>query len=191
MTTSTTPIISREEFVERALVLRCREGDDTAFVRIVELHHAELIYYVRALLGRSDGTEDVVQEVWLAAFRRLGALDDVRAFRPWLYRIARNKAIDLLRVRPAAQSIADVREPPAASDDGDDDESIFKPQDAARIHAALTQLSFDHREVLMLRFLKQMTYDQIAAVTSCDVGTVKSRLHYAKRSLRREMEKPS
>lgn len=190
MTTSTTPIISREEFVERALVLRCREGDDTAFVRIVELHHAELIYYVRALLGRSDGADDVVQEVWLAAFRRLGALDDVKDFRPWLYRIARNKAIDLLRIRPS-QSIDDIREPSAAGDDDDDEESIIKPRDAARIHAALTRLSFDHREVLTLRFLKQMTYDQIAAVTSCDVGTVKSRLHYAKRSLRREMEKPS
>jgi RNA polymerase sigma-70 factor (ECF subfamily) len=190
MTTSTTPIISREEFVERALVLRCREGDDTAFVRIVELHHAELIYYVRALLGRSDGADDVVQEVWLAAFRRLGALHDVKAFRPWLYRIARNKAIDLVRIRPS-QSIDDVREPSAAGDDDDDEESIFKPRDAARIHASLTRLSFDHREVLMLRFLKQMTYDQIAAVTSRDVGTVKSRLHYAKRSLRREMEKPS
>ena len=186
-TTTTTSINLREEFVERALVLRCREGDHAAFVRLIELHHAELIYYVRALLGRSDGSEDVVQEVWLAAFRRLGALGDVKVFRPWLYRIARNKAIDLLRIRPS-QSLDDVREPPASSDD---DDAHFAPEDAARVHAALKNLSFEHREVLTLRFLKQMTYDQIAAVISRDVGTVKSRLHYARQSLRREMEKSS
>ncbi len=55
-------MITREEFVERALVLRCREGDESAFERIVEMHHAALVYYVRGLLGKKDGADDVVPD---------------------------------------------------------------------------------------------------------------------------------
>ena len=64
----------------------------------------------------------------------------------------------------------------------------FTPEDAARIHDALDGLALEHREVLMLRFLEGMTYEQIAAISGCGVGTVKSRLYYAKRALRRVLE---
>jgi RNA polymerase sigma-70 factor (ECF subfamily) len=64
----------------------------------------------------------------------------------------------------------------------------FTAEDAARIHDALDSLALEHREVLMLRFLENMTYEQIAAVSGCGVGTVKSRLFYAKRALRRDLE---
>jgi RNA polymerase sigma-70 factor (ECF subfamily) len=180
-------MISRasEEFLERALVLRFRDGDHAAFEPLVTLHHAELIYYVRGLLGKPDGADDVVQEVWLAAYRQMRGIKDVTAFRPWLYRIARNKAFDLLRTRPP-RSIEDVPEPPA-----EDQEPQFRAEDAAQIHAALSRLSLEHREVLSLRFLKQTSYEQIAEITETDLGTVKSRIHYAKQSLRREMEKQS
>ena len=72
----------------------------------------------------------------------------------------------------------------AATNDGD-----FSPEDAARIHAALDRLAAEHREVLVLRFLEEMTYDQIARVVGCQLGTVRSRLHYAKQALRRAIEK--
>ncbi len=79
-----------------------------------------------------------------------------------------------------------MTEPPA-----EEHEPEFDAQDAAKIHAALAHLSLGHREVLTLRFLKDMSYEQIADVTELDLGTVKSRIYYAKHSLRREMEKVS
>src|SRR6266545_81369 len=159
-------MITREEFVERALVRRCREGDEAAFERIVEMHHAALVYYVRGLLGKKDGADDVVQEVWLAAYGTVRRLRDAKLFRPWLYRIARNKSFDLLRIRPI-RSIDEVTEPPV-----EEQEPEFDAQDAAKIHAALAHLSLEHREVLTLRFLKDMSYEQIADVTELDLGTV-------------------
>jgi RNA polymerase sigma-70 factor (ECF subfamily) len=65
----------------------------------------------------------------------------------------------------------------------------FSADDAERIHTALDKLSPEHREVLLLRFVEDLPYEQIAQITDCNLGTVKSRIHYAKRLLRREVER--
>jgi RNA polymerase sigma-70 factor (ECF subfamily) len=64
----------------------------------------------------------------------------------------------------------------------------FTAEDAARVHAALDTLAPEHREVVVLRFIEDMSYDEIAKVAGCPVGTVRSRLHHAKRALRRVLE---
>ena len=186
-----------ERFVERALVYRCRDdGDRAAFDRLVTMHHPALIYYVRTLVGgdragASGSAEDAVQEVWLAAHRQLGRLKEVAAFKSWLYRIARNKALDARRARrmEPLNGGAETFDPIAAGDAaGGADGPDFSPEDAAGVHEGLRQLTLEHREVLTLRFLEDMSHADIAAVTGADVGTVKSRIFYAKQSLRRVME---
>ena len=183
-----------ERFVERALVYRCRDdGDRAAFDRLVTMHHPALIYYVRTLVGggAGAGAEDAVQEVWLAAHRQLGRLKEVAAFKSWLYRIARNKALDARRAHrmEPINGGAEAFDPIAAGDGaGGADGPDFSPEDAARVHEGLRQLTLEHREVLTLRFLEDMSHADIAAVTGADVGTVKSRIFYAKQSLRRVME---
>jgi RNA polymerase sigma-70 factor (ECF subfamily) len=82
------------------------------------------------------------------------------------------------RVEPLDE--ASVREP--------EGEEPFSPEDAARIHAALDQLPPEQREVLVLRFLEDMTYEQIAGVVGCQLGTVRSRIHYGKQALRRLLD---
>ena len=67
-------------------------------------------------------------------------------------------------------------------------EPTFSPEDAARIHKSMDRLKPQHKEVLMLRFLEQMSYQQMADVLGCNLGTVRSRLHYAKNALKQEME---
>src|SRR5688500_10365688 len=193
-----------ERFLERALVYRCRDdGDRAAFDRLVTMHHPALIYYVRTLVGVGGaggaggaGAEDVVQEVWLAAHRQLGRLKEVAAFKSWLYRIARNKALDARRAgrgrrMESINGDAGGFDPIAAGDSAggaDADGPDFSPEDAVRVHEGLRQLTLEHREVLTLRFLEDMSHADIAAVTGADVGTVKSRIFYAKQSLRRVME---
>ena len=172
-------------FLLRALIYRSRDGDEEAFEKLVGLHHAELLYYVRKLLGSLPAAEDVVQDVWLAVHQQLHRLRDVGAFETWLFRIARNRAMEALRVR-RQRSIDDVAEPPAH-----DHEPQFTPEDAAKVHAALANLKLEHRDVLTLRFLRDMSYEQIAQITGADLGTVKSRIYYGKQALRREMEKSS
>jgi RNA polymerase sigma-70 factor (ECF subfamily) len=174
-----------QRLYEQILVLRCQTGDEVAFAELVERYGPRLRYYLQKSFGRMDGAEDAYQEVWLVAFRRIRGLMDPAAFVTWLYRIAQNQVRQELRRRhlPARpiEEADEVAEPGV-------DPAGFTPEDGARIHAALDGLPLEHREALMLRFLEGLTYEQIAAVSGCGVGTVKSRLHYAKRALRRVLE---
>lgn len=177
------PTADARELLDAVLVLRSCAGDDGAFGRLVDRYHQRLLYFVRRLIGANAQAEDIVQEAWLAAYRQLGTLQQPETFRTWLYRIARNRALSFVRDLP----------PPATPLDegdvaGDVPDEVFTPDDAARIHAGLARLRLDHREALTLRFIEGMSYEQLAAVLECDPGTVKSRLHYAKKALRKEME---
>jgi RNA polymerase sigma-70 factor, ECF subfamily len=169
---------------EQLLALRCQAGDENAFEELVARYHPRLRYYLRRMLPRADHTDDVLQEVWIAAFRALPRLADPASLTAWLYRIARNKASVQWRARPPERSfdLSDLAEEPSETNE-------FRKEDAQEIHASLDQLTPEQREVLVLRFLEDMTYEQIAKVTGCPVGTVRSRLYYAKSALRQAIER--
>ncbi len=168
---------------EQLLVVRCQAGDEDAFEELVARYHPRLRYYLRRMLPREDQVDDALQEVWLAAFRALPRLSDPGAVAAWLYRIARDKALVRSRRRQPEHSLEplDVVEEPSHGNE-------FDREDAQEIHAALDQLTPDHKEMLVLRFLEDMTYEQMARATGCPVGTVRSRLYYAKSALRRALE---
>jgi RNA polymerase sigma-70 factor (ECF subfamily) len=170
---------------EQVLVLRCQAGDETAFAQLVERYGSRLHYYLQKAFGRRDGAEDALQDVWFTVFRKVRDLADPGAFTTWLYRIAQRRAHSVLRQRrPPFRSMEEAeRVPDPSAEDSD-----FSPEDGQRIHAALDELTLEHREVLVLRFLEDMAYEDIAAVTGCQIGTVKSRLWYAKRALRHVLE---
>lgn len=172
-----------DRLYEQVLVLRCQAGDHGAFAELVQRYHARLGYYLRRLLGNGALAEDVLQNVWFAVFRQLARLEQPRAVSVWLYRIARNAALAELRKTPGWSEL--TAEPPAP--DAEPDEPEFSAEDAARIHAALDRLRPEHKEVLTLRFLEDMSYEQIAEIVRCPLGTVRSRIYYAKRALREEM----
>src|SRR5437764_12711173 len=85
---------------ERVLVLRCQAGDEAAFADLVGRYHPRLRYYLRKMLPDPQAVEDAVQDVWLAVFRALPRLADLGAFRPWLYRMARDRVAREFRRRP-------------------------------------------------------------------------------------------
>jgi RNA polymerase sigma-70 factor (ECF subfamily) len=172
-----------DRLYEQVLVVRFQAGDEAAFVEIVERYHERLRYYVRRLSADASRVDDVLQDVWLIVFRRLAGLRTPRALPAWLYRITRNAALaDHRRVRAPAALAQEPEEPTAAEDEPD-----FTPEDAARIHACLDGLSPDHREVVVLRFFGGLSYEDIADVVGSPLGTVRSRIHHAKRTLRRAL----
>jgi RNA polymerase sigma-70 factor (ECF subfamily) len=128
--------------------------------------------------------EDIFQETWLTVLKRINTLKNLDAFSVWLYRIARNKVYQQLRKK---KMLSNLDENITAQNSSEDD--VFSVEDAAKIHRCLKDLQPEHREVLMLRFLEQMPYQQISEVINCSLGTVKSRIHYAKLALKKEMEK--
>ena len=172
-----------DRLYEQVLVVRCQAGDEAAFVEIVQRYHERLRYYVRRLSVDASRVDDVLQEVWLIVFRGLPRLRRPGALAAWLYRITRNAALAEQRRNRAQVGLEPETEALAAVDDEPD----FTPQDAARIHACLDRLSPGHREVLILRFFQELSYQDIADVVGSPLGTVRSRLHHAKRALRRAM----
>ena len=177
---------SAERLLEQILVLRAQTGDPDAFARLVGRYGPRVAYFVRRFVGADGDAEDVLQQVWLTAYEKLPRLGEPAAFRVWLYRIARNRAADATRARRRGrpEPLTEPDEVPAAAEDGED----FTAEDAAAVHAGLAKLRPEHREVLALRFMEGLEYAQIADVVGCDLGTVKSRLHYPKRALRRQLE---
>src|SRR5262249_5741969 len=118
-------------------------------------------------------------------FRGVARLTDPGAFPAWVYRIARARVARVLRrPRPPVQPLEEDNLSAAPEDEDD-----FTEEDAGQVHAALDRLSPEHREVLVLRFLEGMSYEDIARVTGGQLGTVRSRLHYAKRALRGLLER--
>jgi RNA polymerase sigma-70 factor (ECF subfamily) len=167
------------------LVLRCQTGDEAAFAELCQRYGPPLRYYVQKMLGRQAGeAEDLLQEVWLDVFRHVPRLVDPAAFPAWVYRIAHDRALRHLRKRwPAASSLVDE----AVAEE--EPEPEFTAEDARRVHAGLDELPPEQREVLLLRFLEEMSYEEIARVVGLPLGTVRSRIHYAKRALKGILER--
>ncbi|HOA73577.1 MAG TPA: sigma-70 family RNA polymerase sigma factor [Phycisphaerae bacterium] len=139
-----------------------------------------LLVYLRRLAGRRELAEDLLQETFVQALRGVDRLDEVVSPRAWLFTIARNVGISALRRRrPVAALAEDV---PAAEVAGAD------PR-LERMAQAIDKLPDKLRETLELRLRHELSYEEIAAVLSIPVGTVRSRLHHAVRQLRDELAK--
>ena len=164
-----------DQIYERVLVVRCQAGDEAALVELVERYQQRLGYYLRKMLAGTTGAEDAAQDVWYDVVRALPRLANPAAFRAWLYRIVRDWAWRILRRRPPPHRPIDDVEVAA---NGTADE--FTAEDVAIVHAALDQLAPEHREVVVLRYIEDMSYEEIARVAGCPLGTVRSRLHHAK-----------
>jgi RNA polymerase sigma-70 factor, ECF subfamily len=177
--------ITAQDLYEQTLVVRTQLGDEAAFRELLALHSPRLLAFARRMMsGSSDAVEDLAQEIWVAIFRGLPTLLDVTKFRPWAFRIARDRIYrEFRRRRLPLESIQEVDVEQLA--EACDPEPAVEPEE---LQLCLAALSPEHREVLMLRFFEEMDYEEIARVTSSTLGTVRSRIHYAKRALRRAFQ---
>jgi len=167
------------------IVHRCQAGERAAFEELFEMYQPRLRYYVRRLDGDGVNVDDILQDIWLAVFKKIHRLKNAQCFDVWLYRTARNKVYDGFRRKDRFVGLPEENELEAAGDD----EPAFDTDDTEKLHGALVKLKVHHREVLTLHFIEQMSYQSIADVVGCNVGTVRSRMFYAKRALREEMER--
>lgn len=167
-----------QEIRQHVLVLRCQTGDEGAFARLFEWFGVRTLGYLRGLLG--EDADDVQQEVWLTVYRSVRHLSNPRAFRTWLFQTTRHRAIDFLRRRRRERELLDqvaAELSLSAAPEGPETDRL----DASALTAALEGLSPLHREVLLLRYQDDLSYAEIALVLGCSIGTVRSRLHHAKR----------
>ena len=177
---------SAEAVYEELLALRCRRGERAALEELVAAWEKRLLYFLRRLVDNEQDAWDVLQQTWVRVLSGIGALREPASLGPWLYRVARHAAFNHGQVRATYQRLLKEYHAAAPAEDAPDRADF---ETAEELHRGLVQLSVPHREVLTLFFLEDFSIEQIAAILEVPPGTVKSRLHHAKKALRAALGK--
>jgi RNA polymerase sigma factor (sigma-70 family) len=179
-------VTEKEGIYCELLVLRCRQGRRAALEELVRTWQRPLFYYVRRLIDDEDEARQVLQQSWVSVLQGLSRLREPRKLPAWLYSIARKTALTHLRNKYGEQAMSRGGEAAATVDVAD---TQLDFDNAEQVHYGLGRLSIPHREVLTLFFPRDLSIEEIASVLGIPVGTVKSRLHHAKRMLKAILER--
>ena len=178
---------------DELLIRRAQRGDADAFEQLLLEHQKNVYNLCYRMAGNPDDAMDLSQETFLRAWRCLDQYQFASAFSTWLYRLCSNICIDFLRRRRRQQTV------PLTFEDADGEEQTYAVPDAQplpeeqvelkltreTLAAAMAQLLPEHRAVLQLRVVNEMSYEQIADVLDIQIGTVKSRLSRARNQLKK------
>jgi len=173
---------------DAGLLARAQGGDYFAFAALRERYEPQIARFVRRITG-ADDAEDITQEVFITLFTHLDEIDPPEKLRPYLFRVARNRCYDVLRRRRDHTPLTLDDEPLADAVSFAHQDSV-SPEDAVHwlllmleVQAAVDKLPETQRQTLILYAEEGLSYAEIAEVMACSLGTVKSRLFYAKRGL--------
>ena len=168
---------------EKDLICRAARGDAEAFRQLVEAYQTPA-YRLAARMCGPDSAEDVTQEAFLAAWRALPEFRGDCRFSTWLYRLVSNAAIDCLRREKKHRDTGDVDDLELSDGGPSPQEQAERSDTRDAVRRALDRLSPEHRQVLLLRFMQELDYGEIARALNVSEGTVKSRINRAKSKLR-------
>ena len=173
---------------EQLPVAQARAGDTAAWDTLFRRYQLPLYVYVFELVHDEQTSLDLVQESFINAARHIGSLREDAKFGSWLFGIAHQKCIQ--RWRKHARDEVLREELAAAPPDFEDDpaEFLIRAEQEAEFMKLLNQLPLAQRSVLLLHFVEEFSLQEIAGITGAQLGTVKSRLHYAKKALRNILE---
>jgi RNA polymerase sigma-70 factor (ECF subfamily) len=169
------------EETELQWVARAQNGDRQAFGELVYHYREGVINVVYRMCGDANLAEDAAQEAFIRAWQHLPRYQPRSPFRNWLYRIATNIAMDVLRRERETSDIEDV---PLAASSLDPETAVERNERADRVRQAVLALAPASRAVLILREYEDLSYKEIAETLDIPVGTVMSRLNYARTQLR-------
>jgi RNA polymerase sigma-70 factor (ECF subfamily) len=179
-------LTEKEAIYHELLVLRCKQGQKCAFEELIRMWEQRLFYYIRRIVDDEQEAWQILQETWVKVLRGIWKLREPRKAPSWLYSIARTTSMSYLRAEYARQAFLknDKNTPNFV-----DYDQVNSFDDAEQVHYGLGRISLPHREVLTLFFLQDLSIEEIGEVLRVPVGTVKSRLYYAKRALKGVLEK--
>jgi RNA polymerase sigma-70 factor, ECF subfamily len=182
------------EFADQAVVARARSGDAEAFRVLVERHSRPLFRLAFRMTGNESDAEDVVQETLLRAYRQLGKFDERASFGTWLYRIATNYALDVMRAQGRR------REQPPPADAADDpllsvpsrepapDRLALSGEVRERVTEAMDELSAAERTAFVLRHFEGMGIEEVSRMLGCQPSAAKHSIFRAVQKLRRALD---
>ncbi len=173
---------------EQLPVADARAGSPAAWNALFQRYQLPLYAYVFELVRAEQPSLDIVQETFIAAARHLAGLRDDGKFGSWLFGIAHQKCVQHWRKRGREEPLdADFAET-MLGDEHDPSELLIREEQEAEFMEALNQLPPVQRAALLLHFIEEFSLEEIAGITGVSLGTVKSRLHYGKKGLRKLLE---
>ncbi|MFW5691083.1 MAG: RNA polymerase sigma factor [Chloroflexota bacterium] len=178
--------------LEREWLLEAQSGDRAAFDLLTITLEPVLLRFTRRLVGSAETAEDVVQETFIVLYKNLDRIDPPEKLRPFLYRVARNRCYDLLRRQGRYDQMSLDEEPVQVRVSFNVFDSAQQAPDETthwlllllEVREAMDQLPEAQRDTLILFTEEDMSHAEIAEVMDVNIGTVKSRLHHAKKTLR-------
>jgi len=185
---------------EATLVAQARAGDELAFEALVDRHEAAIYQLAWRMLRNREDALDAVQETFLRVFRGLASFRGEASMRTWTYGIALNVCRNKLesaewKARPRQDSLqlvdpgdGEERERPLPDPAPGPEATAYGSELRCALDAALGRLTGEHREIIVLRDVQGLEYEELAAILGCALGTVKSRLARARAALRAALE---
>jgi RNA polymerase sigma-70 factor (ECF subfamily) len=170
---------------EREIIRGWKRGDKRAYEALVRRYMSDAYLVAYGYVGNAEDARDLSQEAFVKVYQARARFDDERPFYPWLYRVLRNHCLNFLRRGRVEVSL----------DDANTHREIASPQSTALeelesderrriVRAAVARLSEDHREIIVLKNFKDCSYKEISEILEIPIGTVMSRLFYARQALR-------
>ncbi len=178
----------------KLLVKKSQKGDTSAFEELVKMYQDRIYALSYQLTGNHADAEDLAQNTFIKAYRALPKFRNEADFGTWLHRIAVNLSINEKRKRRPDVSLdnpvqtRDGEMPRMVASDTESPEEAYENKEfSGMVRRALKELSVEHRAVLVLREMQGYSYDEIAVMLDCSLGTVKSRINRARQTLKKEI----
>jgi len=180
------------ELIEYRIVKRAQKGDRLAFGELVELYKDKLYNLGYRMMGNPQEAEDVAQEAFLRAFKNLSKYDPKHKFSTWIYRIATNLCIDRMRKKKADYSLdAEIdgieggdMYTRLASSERTPEEEVVRAETHGEVQRAIEALPDNYRAAVILKYMHDMSLQEIADILEVPVSTVKTRIHRGREALR-------
>ena len=170
---------AKKQIIDQLLVMDAQDGNSEAMEKLVRRYQNKLWQHVFRLTSDSQASWDITQQCWLVIIKGLRKLDDPLCFRAWVYRIATNKSIDYLNKKIKHKQInLDSIEV-----------NCYQEKDDSGAKELIQRLKEDSRVVLSLYYFEQLNIFEISVVLNIPQGTVKSRLHNARKELKELWQK--
>jgi RNA polymerase sigma-70 factor (ECF subfamily) len=175
-------MVKEKDLSESEAIKLVQKGDKEAYQVIVERYMKRAYYIVLGFVRNSQDALDLSQESFIKAFRKIKRFDPERPFFPWFYKLLKNICLDHIKRKSRAQEIPldEIRVFKEEREDKEMKEILWK---------GIESLPFEQREVIILRYFQQLSYQEIAEITAKPVGTVMSSLYYAKKKLKEKIKK--
>jgi RNA polymerase sigma-70 factor (ECF subfamily) len=175
-----------------AIKLCLKHQDPVGFEYLVKKYRREALFHARSLLGNQEDAADACQESFTRAYMAFPRMTQLDKFYPWFYRILRNCCLNMLSRKKTAVKYQQVkqRDPQTGIEPSNPSLLLEKSEEREIVWKALGELQTEFREILVMKYIQGLSYEEIAALLNIPRGTVMSRLYYARKSFKEHFETP-